>query len=74
VFVTRFRVWLSSTLNKLLPNVLAESARFYFWRFLRRLELPRCDANDPRTLGFESIETFSPMPPVLFVLAGWRLG
>jgi hypothetical protein len=27
-----------------------------------------------RTLGFETIETFSPMPPVLFVLAGWRLG
>jgi len=24
--------------------------------------------NRLRTLGFESIETFSPMPPVLFVL------
>jgi hypothetical protein len=33
--MTRFRVWLSSMLNKLLPNVLAEPARFYFWRFLR---------------------------------------
>jgi hypothetical protein len=27
-----------------------------------------------RTLGFESIETFSPMPPVLFVLGRLAAG
>src|SRR5258706_8868718 len=45
--MTRCCVYLRSTLSKFLPDVLAEPARFYFWRFLRRLELPRCDANDP---------------------------
>ena len=45
--MTRCCVYLRSKLSKLLPDVLAEPARFYFWRFLRMLELPRCDANDP---------------------------
>jgi hypothetical protein len=38
--MTRFRVELSSTLNRFLPNVLAEPARFYFWRFLRTAAIP----------------------------------
>jgi hypothetical protein len=38
--MTRCRVYLMSKLSKFLPDVLAEPARFYFWRFLRRLELP----------------------------------
>src|ERR1700726_4173681 len=45
--MTRCCVYLRSKLSKFLHDVLAEPARFYFWRFLRRLELPRCDANDP---------------------------
>ena len=43
--MTRYRVYLRSKLNKFLPNVLAEPARFYFWRFLRRLELVSCPIN-----------------------------
>src|SRR5260221_12033414 len=38
--MTRCRVYFRSKLSKFLPDVLAEPARFYFWRFLRRLELP----------------------------------
>src|ERR1700693_5072991 len=45
--MTRCCVYLRSKLSKFLHDVLAEPARFYFWRFLRRLELPRGDANDP---------------------------
>jgi asparagine synthase (glutamine-hydrolysing) len=45
--MTRCCVYLRSKLSKFLPDVLAEPARFYFWRFLRRLELPRCDATIP---------------------------
>ena len=44
-WMTRYRVYLRSKLNKFLPNVLAEPARFYFWRFLRRLELVSCPIN-----------------------------
>jgi hypothetical protein len=40
--MTRCCVYLRSKLSKLLPDVLAEPARFYFWRFLRRLELVSC--------------------------------
>ena len=37
--ITRCCVYLRSKLSKFLPDVLAEPACFYFWRFLRRLEL-----------------------------------
>src|SRR6202007_1025318 len=45
---------LRTKLSKLLPDVLAEPARFYFWRFLRRLALPRCacwNLRCPRSVG-----------------------
>src|SRR5258708_28814232 len=44
--MTRRRVYLRSKLSKFLPNVLAEPARFYFWRFLRRLEPVSCPINN----------------------------
>src|SRR5258707_15660207 len=44
--MTRCCVYLRSKLNRFLPDVLAEPARFYFWRFLRRLELVSCPINN----------------------------
>ena len=46
IMITRFCVYLRSKLSKFLPDVLAEPARFYFWRFLRRLELVSCPINN----------------------------
>jgi hypothetical protein len=44
--MTRCCVYLRSKLSKFLPDVLAEPARFHFWRFLRGLERVSCPINN----------------------------
>jgi hypothetical protein len=68
--MTRCCVYLRSKLSKFLSDVLAEPARFYFWRFLRGLERVSWPINNmaflrqwPMRVNLRNADAFVPEGP-----------